>query len=207
MPIKKLSKKDLAVDSTAICDVAFLLLSFFILTSNSRESTNLIQTNRPAISSHIISDNFDLIPVNVIIKRNKVYLKIDDNYLKKQVLIRMKTKYGVKLTGEEVSRFGNISSFGDSIKSLKHFIDNFRTITEKDMQGIPIDETKKNEFSNWLSEIQSVDQNNNGFKCKFQIDADQAETYHIIELVIRNLQFHDINQFSLLTRPAMRSRR
>jgi biopolymer transport protein ExbD len=118
----------------------------------------------------------------------------------------MKTKYGVKLTGEDVSRFGNISSFGDSIKSLKHFINNFRTITEKDMQGIPIDETKKNEFSNWLSEIQSIDQNNNRFRCKFQIDADQAETYHIIELVIRNLQFHDINQFNLLTQLAMRSR-
>ena len=72
----KLPRKSTTIDMTAMCDVAFLLLSFFILTTKFKPSEAIAVTTPSSVSSKIApSKDFVLITID---KDGKVFLTIDD---------------------------------------------------------------------------------------------------------------------------------
>ena len=87
MPKVKLKRKSTAIDMTAMCDVAFLLLTFFMLTSNFTQKEPVTVNTPSSISEIKIPDtNIMLILVD---SKGKVFMGIDGQENRKELLTKM----------------------------------------------------------------------------------------------------------------------
>src|SRR5471030_1421446 len=120
MPRVKVARKSTAIDMTAMCDVAFLLLTFFILTA------------KPKIDdpSHaVVPPSTQMIPVadqnmmTVSVGQHKLFYSVTEQDVRGEALKAMGTKYGVTFTPEETQRFSLTQVFGVPMKQLKSFLD------------------------------------------------------------------------------------
>jgi len=84
MPKVKIKRKSTLVDMTAMCDVAFLLLTFFILTSKFRPQ-DPVEINMPAsVSERKIADAD--IMIMQIDKEGRTYLGTDNQQVRQRAL-------------------------------------------------------------------------------------------------------------------------
>ena len=87
MPKVKIKRKSTAIDMTAMCDVAFLLLTFFMLTSNFTQKEPVAVDTPSSISEIKIPDrNIMLILVD---PTGKVFFGIDGQENRIQLLTKM----------------------------------------------------------------------------------------------------------------------
>ena len=82
----KLPRKSTSVDMTAMCDVAFLLLSFFILTTKFKASETVAVITPSSVSSKVAPEK-DVTLVNFT-KDGKVFLSLDNQIVKEEMAIR-----------------------------------------------------------------------------------------------------------------------
>jgi biopolymer transport protein ExbD len=83
MPRVKVQRKSTAIDMTAMCDVAFLLLTFFILTAKPRtEDPVPVDIPASSITQPIPDDNVLMLTV----AEQKVFFTVDGNDIRKQTL-------------------------------------------------------------------------------------------------------------------------
>src|SRR6266542_136205 len=155
MPKVKVPRKSTFVDMTAMCDVASLLLTFFILTSNFTQKEPVLVTTPPSISQIKIPD------INVmqilIGKEGKIFFGIDGNTKRVELLEKVGEHYGLKFTPEEKKRFSVINSFGVPIGALKSYISmkpEFRDKPDAN-PGMPVDSIN-NQFKIWVQYARSV---------------------------------------------------
>src|SRR6185437_10779133 len=102
MPRAKISRKSTVVDMTAMCDVAFLLLSFFILVARPKPPGALnVITPTSVSSTHMSEKNVVLITID---KDAKVYLSVSEANVneKKAIIDAINTSKGLHLTDAEL---------------------------------------------------------------------------------------------------------
>src|SRR4030095_13954626 len=88
MPKVKVPRKSTSVDMTAMCDVAFLLLSFFILTTKFKAPEALAVVTPKSVSTKPV-DTKKLVQI-LMDKDGKVYFTVgDDDISQKQEIIDM----------------------------------------------------------------------------------------------------------------------
>lgn len=80
----KLPRKSTSIDMTAMCDVAFLLLSFFILTTKFKPSEAIAVTIPKSVAAKVAPTK-DIVQV-IIDKDGKVFLEMDDEGDRKSVV-------------------------------------------------------------------------------------------------------------------------
>ncbi|HVG14638.1 MAG TPA: biopolymer transporter ExbD, partial [Chitinophagaceae bacterium] len=86
MPKVKVPRKSTSVDMTAMCDVAFLLLSFFILTTKFKPSEALAVVTPNSVSNKVAPQT-DAVLITID-KDGKVYFSVsDENTSEKQTII------------------------------------------------------------------------------------------------------------------------
>src|ERR1700743_952717 len=153
MPRVKVGRKSTFIDMTAMCDVAFLLLTFFILTAKPRVD-DPVKAEVPSSTGlkTVPEENLAMITVGNANGKAAVFYSVSGSDVRKEALNAMAEKYKMPpFTPEEQIKFANTEVFGVPIASLKQFL----AMTEdqkKDYKqpGIPIDTTANNEMSNWL---------------------------------------------------------
>ena len=74
MAVRRLNRKSIDIDMTAMCDIAFLLLAFFLLASKPRDINSPVQVNSPASKGgyYICSIGYDY-NASILIKYNKIF--------------------------------------------------------------------------------------------------------------------------------------
>lgn len=86
MPKVKVPRKSTSVDMTAMCDVAFLLLSFFILTTKFKPAEALAVTTPKSVSTNP-AEQKDAVMITMD-KNGKIYFSVsDDATEEKQAII------------------------------------------------------------------------------------------------------------------------
>ena len=86
----KLPRKSTNIDMTAMCDVAFLLLSFFILTTKFKPAEAIAVETPSSVASKIApSKDFVLVTID---KDGKVFLTMDDEQKKELVANTINTE-------------------------------------------------------------------------------------------------------------------
>ncbi len=182
---------------TAMCDVAFLLLTFFILTAKPK-TEDPVPVDIPGSTTvqPIPDDNLLMLTVG----QGKVYFSVDGNDIRKQTLIQMGDKYGVKFTPEQQEKFSGLPIFGVPLKQLGGFLD-LDAEGRKTFQqtGIPHDTTANNELADWIREARRVDVSLHNRALRISIKGDNKEEYPTIKKLIGVLQKQKINKFSLIT--------
>jgi biopolymer transport protein ExbD len=79
----KLPRKSTNIDMTAMCDVAFLLLSFFILTTKFKPAEAIAVTTPKSVAAKVAPTK-DIVEI-IIDKDGKVFLSMDDESIKETI--------------------------------------------------------------------------------------------------------------------------
>lgn len=194
----KVKRSSTSIDMTAMCDVSFLLLTFFILTATARQPDPLDITT-PSSSVQFKMPDKDISIVSI--GKGKVFLEIIGQDVKRTTLQRMANNYGQTFTPEEVKKFEVIGAFGVPMGNLKKFLAMDANGREKSgiQSGIPMDSTTNNELFNWIKEARYATSELHGIDMRLSIKGDATTEYPIVRGVIDLLQKQKINKFSLIT--------
>jgi len=202
MPRVKVARKSTFIDMTAMCDVAFLLLTFFILTAKPRVE-DPIKAEVPASSNikAVPEENLAIITVGRGADGlDKVFYSVAGSDVRRETLTAMGTKYSISFTPEEQLKFANTEIFGVPISQLKQFL----ALSEDDKKnykqpGIPIDTTATNELGAWLYASRQAEKGLHNMDLDVAIKGDKKEQYPVISEVIGVLEKQKKFKFSLIT--------
>ena len=193
----KMSKKAASIDMTAMCDVAFLLLTFFILTATAKIPEPL-PVDTPASTVQTKLPDTDLATITV--GKGKVFFDLKGREVRKRTLELMGQKYGVTFTEEESAKFALMEGIGVPITSLKQLIAMKSSDRSKaDLQpGIPKD-SLDNQLSQWIQNARIANIEIDDKELQIAIKGDAKEEYPAIKKVMDILQDQKINSFNLVT--------
>jgi biopolymer transport protein ExbD len=197
MPKVKVPRKSTAIDMTAMCDVAFLLLTFFILTATARQPEPL-PVDTPASTVKIKLPETDIATITV--GQGKIFFGVKGQQIRMNMLNRISEKYSLQFSEQEKLRFSLIESFGVPVGNLKQLI--ALSGDERNQPGvqpgIPADSTD-NQLNEWILAARYATKELNGTDLRISIKGDSREEYPQIKKVIDILQEQNINKFSLIT--------
>lgn len=192
----KMSKKSTSIDMTAMCDVAFLLLTFFILTATAKVPEAL-PVDTPASTVQTKLPETDL--ATLTIGKGKVFFDLKGREVRVKTLELMGDKYNVTFSDEEKSKFALMDGFGVPILNLKQIIDMKASDRNKAGQpGIPLD-SLDNQLKEWIYNARIANIDINDKELQVAIKGDAKEEYPAIKKVMDILQDQKINSFSLVT--------
>jgi biopolymer transport protein ExbD len=178
---------------TAMCDVAFLLLNFLLLTSNFVKP-EVVLVAAPSSISEIKIPETDILEIIVDIN-GKVFIGIDNQEKRKELLGKFGDKYGINFSAKEIKEFSLVNSFGVPAEKLKAFLD--LPSEDKGMKenalGIPCDSIN-NQFKNWVQYAREVNP-----KMVIAIKADRKTPYPKIKRVMSTLRELRENRYHLIT--------
>lgn len=194
----KVKRSTPLTDMTAMCDVAFLLLTFFILTATARQPEPM-PVDMPASTVQIKVPDTDLGTITVG-DGGKLFFGVAGPDIRMNMLDRMGEQYGLTFTPEERQRFSLIDGFGVPLSQLKQLIamDNTQRIESGIQQGIPADSTD-NQLKEWILAARKATAEINDKQMRIAIKGDKEEEYPAIKKVIDILQDQKLNKFSLIT--------
>ena len=195
MPKVKVPRKSTTVDMTAMCDVAFLLLTFFMLTSNFVAKEPIVVAI-PASVAEIKIPERDIATV-LIDKDGKVFFGLDTQQDRKELLKTLGLAFSVTpaFDEKELNEFSKISSSGVPIEKMHAFLAlKPEARDSKDAAiGIPADSIN-NQFKEWMKNARKINP-----KLRLAIKADQQTPYKVIKRVMTTLQDIKENRYNLIT--------
>ncbi len=193
----KMSKKAASIDMTAMCDVAFLLLTFFILTATAKQPEPM-SVDTPASTVQTKLPETDLATLTV--GRGKVFFDLKGREVRKRALELMGQKYQVTFSDQEAEKFAIMEGFGVPIQNLKAIIAMKSADRNKtDLQpGVPKD-SLDNQLADWIQNARIANIEVNDKELQIAIKGDAKEEYPAIRKIMDILQDQKINSFNLVT--------
>ena len=192
----KMSKKAASIDMTAMCDVAFLLLTFFILTATAKLPEPL-PVDTPASTVQTKLPETDL--ATITIGKGKVFYDLKGREVRKRALELMGQKYGITFSPEEMEKFAIMEGIGVPIESLSSIIAMKASDRSKaDQPGVPKD-SLNNQLKDWIYNSRIANIEIDQKELQVAIKGDAKEEYPAIKKVMDILQDQKINSFSLVT--------
>jgi biopolymer transport protein ExbD len=211
MPKIKISKGNPSLDMTPMVDLAFLLVTFFMLTASVRVSEPVIVDSPSSTSDKLLPDNVILITID---DKGKAFYNISNFEVRKKTLEKMGQQYKIDFTDKEKERFGKMTSFGVPMTQLKKYInmDDPERLKVKS-PGVPLD-SLHNELGDWiqfgrieeqrlaLSQKDKALTSGRTFKrepMRFAIKADGKTNFIAVKDVIKVFTDKEIYRFNLIT--------
>lgn len=195
MPRVKIARKSTLVDMTPMVDVAFLLLTFFMLTTKFKPDEPVKVTTPSAISTSLLPES--QVALITISRDGRVFFGLDDQNQRAALIENINTQYGLGLTPPEIENYALKSSVGMSINKLKNFLQlTSEQQKEYNQEGIPIDSMNQ-ELSQWLDYTVNIYQNNP--KLQFVIKADNNTEFDVINKVLSILKKANLHKIHLIT--------
>jgi biopolymer transport protein ExbD len=197
----KMKKKSASTDMTAMCDVAFLLLTFFILTATAKVPEALpVDTPSSTVQTKLPDSDLAIITVGKGKDgKSKVFFDIKGREIRKRTLEGMGAKFGVNFSEDDKAKFALMDDFGVPVANLKQIIDMKAAERSKaDQPGIPVD-SLDNQLKEWLliSRRAAIDLDDK--ELQIAIKGDAKEDYPQVKKIMDILQDQKINTFNLVT--------
>jgi len=199
MPKVKMPRKSTNVDMTAMCDVAFLLLTFFMLATKFKPDEPVTVVTPNSISEIQIPD-VDIMLITIDPK-GRVFFSVDNKNNTRRNLIEDVNEYkSLNLTPQEIATFTHGASVGVPFNQLKSYLaadPAQQTEFDEQTAGIPTDTVNtsdQNELAAWIRMAR-----NNNPKIRIAIKADGDAAYPEVKKVIKTLENWKIFKFNLIT--------
>ncbi len=190
----KPKRHNIRVDMTAMTDVSFLLLTFFILTAQFNKPDVETITTPSSISEKTLPDG-SLMTILTTTDGKFYFTPVENKTERLQVLDNMSKKYGVTFTDQEKTAFTNVQAVGVPMSQLKGFL----ALSEDDRKafksptGIPMDSTRK-ELIDWVQQSLAVNPD-----YKLAIKGDTNTKYPRVKSLFEGLRDIDFLKFWLIT--------
>lgn len=191
----KLPRKSTNIDMTAMCDVAFLLLSFFILTTKFKPAEAIAVTTPNSVAAKVAPQK-DYVMV-ILDKNGKVFLEMDDKGKKETIANSLNSTRSLNLN---VQAFKNSLFIGAPLGGMASFLAMPEELRKGDkLPGIPVLDTANNELVIWL---RAVNDAYIGMKApSFLLKGDNMAKYPSFKAVINAFKKNEIFRFQMITNP------
>jgi biopolymer transport protein ExbD len=210
MPKVKMKRQNIQMDMTAMCDVAFLLLTFFILTTKFRPN-EAVQVDIPASTAQIPLPASDILMIAVgkvgNEKDDRIFFGVDDQNTRMAMLDELATKFNFTVDGDMQKRFKLLDQFGVPLEQLPQLLKmspeelaNFKqpgilcNPDAKLMAGQIGVDTAKNQLGELIIMARTINP-----KLRIAIKADKDAQYGRVDDVIETLRKTNSNRFNLIT--------
>ncbi len=195
----KIPRKSTSVDMTAMCDVAFLLLSFFILTTKFKAPEAISVATPSSVSSKIAPEK-DVTLVSFT-KDGKVFVSLDNEEVKGELANQLSAAKGLGLSPAEITAFKKALFFGSSFSQLKSALQiPADKLTAEALPGIPAKDTANNEMMDWMRYIVAAHSATNN-KMNLIVKGDNMAKYPTFEHVIAAFKKNEQFKFQMITNP------
>jgi biopolymer transport protein ExbD len=198
MPKVKVPRKSTSVDMTAMCDVAFLLLSFFILTTKFK-SADAVEVVTPTSVSTKPAEDKNVVMITMD-KDGKAYFGIGDNNEpeKETIIDAIDQQKQLNLTDKEKKAFVKGGSVGVPFSMLKSYLNlNEEQIKNYKAPGIPLD-SANNELTLWMAAANTA---YTGSRMTLLVKGDNSAKYPTFKGVIDAFKKNEIFKFAMVTDP------
>jgi biopolymer transport protein ExbD len=201
MPSVKLPRKSTATDMTPFVDVAFLILSFFMLATKFKPPAPITITTPKSVSSEKLKEQ-DAVLIEFD-SLGRVYItmnvkKSSDIDLKRELISQINTNRNLGLTDKEMQNFRNYSTVGSPFNQIKTLLDLPKDQRDKVKQpGIPVDSTN-NELTTWIAAAKVAFQ---GHQVFYMLKGDNNAKYPTFKGVIDALKKNEEFKYKLITDP------
>jgi biopolymer transport protein ExbD len=191
-----IAKKQPTVDMTAMCDVAFLLLSFFILATKLKPQESVNITTPNSVSKQVAPSK-DLVVISIS-PAGRVYFSVQDEEKKKAMIEDAAKLASISLSPDEVDKLTKQSMIAVPFAQLKQQAAmNDKEIGEK-LPGVDVQDSAHNEMRTWL---RAANDAYFGTKMNLLIKGDNVAKYPQFREVIDALKANELFQFQLVTNP------
>jgi len=202
MPKHKPSRHSPSVDMTAMCDVSFLLLTFFMLTAKAKPQEPVVVDTPSSISETKLPESGTL--TILVDTEGKVFLDMTGQHTRLALITDMNDQYQMGLTEEEKHKFSIYGAFGVPRNNLQKWL--AMTPSERqspDVPGVPTDSTN-NELGPWihnarLAQFRKKQEGVVNDEYVIVLKADKDTPYSAIQRVINTLVDINVNKFNLIT--------
>lgn len=208
-----------SIDMTPMVDLAFLLVTFFMLTASFRMAEPVVVDPPSSIGQVDLPDNHILVTID---EKGRSFFGISNSTAKMAALEEMAAKYQVSFTPEQITKFSGLPSFGVDIKDLPAYIDTkeearktFKGPSGRGQTGVPIDTiTPNNQLKDWIAiggkkavetylaakeKALKANQEFKAEKPRYAIKCAASTKYIYVKDVVKSFTDLKIYQFNLIT--------
>lgn len=199
MSAKKPKKHPPSIDMTAMVDVAFLLLTFFILTTTRFREDSKVEVDMPGSVSDLPVPDTELCIISLD-PDGRVFVGFSDPLTREEVLRRYLSENEVTISKEGASYFSTLQEFGVPHREIQKWLDSkgdeLKEFPHNGISAMVTDSATMtgNDLKDWIRWGRLADQ-----RMRFAIKGDQDAGYDAVSNVINSLQEWNVNQFSLIT--------
>lgn len=197
MPKVKLPRKSTTIDMTAMCDVAFLLLSFFILATKQKPPEVLTVSPPNSVSAKAAPDKSILITLT---KDGKAFIMLGDETKKADILNNINLTKGLNLSAGEMKKWTKEPFIGLPLNQIKSSLDRVVEIPANQLPGIPTD-SSNNEMVDWMKSITNVYAGTDQRKLQemLLVKGDNAALYPAFKSIKEAFKKNEIFKFRIVT--------
>lgn len=181
-----------SLDMTPMVDLAFLLVTFFMLTTTFAPDEPVV-VDMPKSVSEIILPDKDRIIITVA-DDGRVFFDMDNKNNRAQMLRMMGDKYGISFNAEQVNSFSIMAGFGLPLATMPQFLDMSPDERKTVIQpGIPSD-SANNELADWVMFARMSNP-----RVRIAVKGDRDTNYKVVQRVINTLIDRKVLRFNLIT--------
>lgn len=198
MPSVKMPRKSTDTDMTPFVDIAFLILSFFIMATKFKPPETVeIKTPGSVLSQPLPQNNAVMISMDSL---NRVFFTVlseKDPGKYTTIINGINTSQNLGLTPAEMANFKKVYMTGVPFGSLKQFLGmSSEQQAAYKLPGIPVMDSTNNQLIWWIREAKAAFA---GEKLNYLIKGDNNAKYPAFEAVLAALKKNEEFKYNLVT--------
>ena len=189
----KPKRHGVVTDMTAMCDVAFLLLTFFILTTEFKQPDVEDIVTPSSISKSKLTEGDNTMTISVT-KDGRYYFSPTNNPSQRvELLETMGEKYNITFTEQEKTAFQNTQFVGVPVAQLKAFLQLPEDQRKKYKGSIPMD-SANTQLVEWVQNNAKINR-----EAKLAVKGDGGASYYKFKVLFEGLRDIEFYKFVLVT--------